>query len=1487
MTNILNNLVTIGILTVILIVAYSGATYLWNRKYLPFQLTRGKLKKPLGTIFKEVHQYTFKEDSTTMLKKGNPKAQKLLTYKNLHKALVITGIIGYILSGNINILLALILSFIIGFSRAIPVTRRRTEVLDRIFLIASSSIKFTAGPRAKNAIPPASWNHIQVEKWQGKETPMKMVISFPSGNGPELNSQKTFQKSFEANVTDENIWNFEWDLPHDRVTIEAAPHLPTKLAYPGSQDAAWSVFPVGESSEGPASYDVSVFPHVLVGGPSGTGKLVALGNQLLSANKGWVTIGDLEVGDTIFGVDGKPTKVTHLHPIIIPETAYKVTFRNGETVTVDADHLWETETYNARRSRYANLNEESDKIRQNRFADRIITNVQAEIAAASDTDTISISELATLVETYPERKYLHDLAKRVGPAEQVTPKQVFHYGAQTVQQNQMVTRVDFKEFTNWYNNRAETKPTSKFPLVRGHYEKLDQLAYEVRDTDLLTIESVLEYLDAWQKMSADWIRENINTNLPTLEMVKDLKNKAEGKYNLLPAQILVPAEDQIGMISKQDVASLLGLPLEAVQSVWSVAIRTLKKQTKNRELVELLVSEKTITRNANPYFTYPKKLILSHLIKDNNTALWDQRDKLAAGTTVITTQEIADSLKTEHGFANHYVQKAEAIDLLAVNLPINPYIFGAWLGDGYSRTGKICGIDHEIFTRCMSLGYEYTSESWTKRDERKHADYRVLDFPRLHQELKDNNLLAASSHRIRKDGEVKYIPAPYFVSSIEQRRELLRGLLDTDGSVSNNTGDINFHSSNEVLATDVKRLIASLGYIPYMGSKIPTYDYKGENLKGKRAYTVSFQADPADRLFGLTRKNEAHQKSYRGDRLDYRTHTIVSVERVESVPMRCLSVDSPDRLFLVSDSLIPTHNSVLQRNIVFHTIQHNDRWRFLGVDLKRVELTPFNKYKKTVMGIATDVEKGLAVLQYANNEMMDRYKQMESLGVNNVMDLADPPYCILLMIDEATMFLGTSGSKTEEGKAEDAMKGEAADLVGRILRLGRACGIHMLIAMQRPDATVLRGEFKANMDVRLAAGRMDSTPSSMILDSGEAVNLPGIRGRGIIRVGGSLTVFQGYFAPPEWIDDFIMNNPHVEPSTLAPGGHLHDKYKAMKRLEAKAAAEAAAESSGEGEASTTSSPNPTSSTPTSTPTPTSTHTAPTGLKGLLRGKKNNTSENSSEVVDASSETVSDEIENIDDTAVEDIEISEEFSVDPLPDYDDEIEYEEEPVTENHKSLLDSLNKKEEDELEGVVVNEIPDFFTGSAKKEELAPKPEPEPDLELDEDDFILDDFDEEEEVSSPLGEEMPAPPSDILTKNIAEPEVEHVWVSASPFGGSVEQEKKPEPVNEVKVESVLPSRPVRPTTPVAPIVPPLVEEAKSVTAEKPQRPVAPFASSSLPSRPVSPFASKSLRPASPADKVEEEVTKPQRPVSPFAPKVNGNERPVPPNGNPFRPKSD
>ena len=135
-------------------------------------------------------------------------------------------------------------------------------------------------------------------------------------------------------------------------------------------------------------------------------------------------------------------------------------------------------------------------------------------------------------------------------------------------------------------------------------------------------------------------------------------------------------------------------------------------------------------------------------------------------------------------------------------------------------------------------------------------------------------------------------------------------------------------------------------------------------------------------------------------------------------------------------------------------------------------------------------------------------------------------YCIGVDSPDKQFLIGKNISvpthNTDEGKEDDAKKGEAQMIIGSIARLGRAAGVHLVIATQRPDAKLIPGETKANLGVRINCGRTDSNASSMILGTGEGVRVrANPRGRLYLRIYGSGDHGQGFFADPSWIDEYL------------------------------------------------------------------------------------------------------------------------------------------------------------------------------------------------------------------------------------------------------------------------------------------------------------------------------------------------------------------------------
>ena len=242
---------------------------------------------------------------------------------------------------------------------------------------------------------------------------------------------------------------------------------------------------------------------------------------------------------------------------------------------------------------------------------------------------------------------------------------------------------------------------------------------------------------------------------------------------------------------------------------------------------------------------------------------------------VRTTREIAETLRcpTADRRLNHSVSNAKPLQGEAAELPVPPYTLGAWLGDGTTAAGQITSADPEIVMRIEAEG------------------------------VVEGTLQA----RLRTLGVLgnKDIPLKYLRASEEQRRALLAGLLDADGTVTAG-GAIQFPVTNQRLASDVHELIISLGYRCHTTTK----RVKGRTEQSSTAYTLTFSTD--DEVFGLTRKALVH-KDRRRSVGTARTCSrfIVDVEPIETVPVRCVQVDNADHMYLASRAMVPTHNSTL------------------------------------------------------------------------------------------------------------------------------------------------------------------------------------------------------------------------------------------------------------------------------------------------------------------------------------------------------------------------------------------------------------------------------------------------------------------------------------------------------------------------------------------------------------------------------------------------
>jgi replicative DNA helicase len=276
---------------------------------------------------------------------------------------------------------------------------------------------------------------------------------------------------------------------------------------------------------------------------------------------------------------------------------------------------------------------------------------------------------------------------------------------------------------------------------------------------------------------------------------------------------------------------------------------------------------------------------------------------------VRTTSEIASTLRcqTSDRRLNHSIINAQPLDLSDQKLMLPPYTLGAWLGNGHSDSSGFTTADPEIVWHIEDEGLKVIPRSDLRYSLSLPEREDVSERPCMVCRQQCRNQHGTVQAILRTIGVLgdKHIPARYLRASEPQRRALLAGLLDTDGTVTT-TGSVRFSVTNRRLAEDTCELIVSLGY----RCSMRTRRGRGRSEKSPVAYTINFSTP--DDVFRLERKRLLHKERRRtADRVRTGSRFIVDVRPVPSRPVRCVQVDATDHLYLAGRSMVPTHNSTL------------------------------------------------------------------------------------------------------------------------------------------------------------------------------------------------------------------------------------------------------------------------------------------------------------------------------------------------------------------------------------------------------------------------------------------------------------------------------------------------------------------------------------------------------------------------------------------------
>lgn len=298
----------------------------------------------------------------------------------------------------------------------------------------------------------------------------------------------------------------------------------------------------------------------------------------------------------------------------------------------------------------------------------------------------------------------------------------------------------------------------------------------------------------------------------------------------------------------------------------------------------------------------------------------NQKTSGEAGARIWTTEQINDRMQKQNArrFAipgisapclfNVAGQKKGPHKFIKRSIP--PYVLGVILGDGTvnGKDVRWSKPDREIRDRVQSqleewCGTRVDIAEYLHKGEQNPA-FRISNSAGLTEHFADLGLVGKVSHE-------KFIPRIYLLGSVEERWELLAGMMDTDGWAEED-GDCYFGSTSPQLTSDVEFLARSLGAMTTRRERVPNYTYKGETFAGRDFYTVRIKMRDPQRMFTLPRKQGRCQDKVS----QHMARFLDRIEPQEPAETACFVVSNPNRLFIVDDFVV-THNTDLVLGLAF------------------------------------------------------------------------------------------------------------------------------------------------------------------------------------------------------------------------------------------------------------------------------------------------------------------------------------------------------------------------------------------------------------------------------------------------------------------------------------------------------------------------------------------------------------------------------------------
>lgn len=315
----------------------------------------------------------------------------------------------------------------------------------------------------------------------------------------------------------------------------------------------------------------------------------------------------------------------------------------------------------------------------------------------------------------------------------------------------------------------------------------------------------------------------------------------------------------------------------------------------------------------------------------------------------VDTESLINLLNNPY-ISNIAIDLIEPLEMTNVVLPMDPYVLGALIGDGGFTHNHISFSTKD--DQMIQMMQEKLIDNYQLKLRSKY-NYNLVKVDKGGNN--DYHYVLSKLGLLNKKSDLKFIPEAYKNSSPNQKRELVRGLMDTDGTVGKR-GNISYTTVSKQLAEDVQDILWSLGATCTITSRYSHYKKDDIIVPCKLAYTLHIAYNNPKELFGLERKKERARECFGDGRFNLRRR-LVNIAPYGEEDCQCIMVKDEDQLYITDDYII-THNTFIAMHKAIQEV-----------------LTKGNLYHKVIVVRSAVQSRDQGFLPGGLDEKMSEYEQ--------------------------------------------------------------------------------------------------------------------------------------------------------------------------------------------------------------------------------------------------------------------------------------------------------------------------------------------------------------------------------------------------------------------------------------------------------------------------------------------------------------------------------